>query len=137
VPCGGRQLTTIVRAQYHPDARLQATLMLEHQLLDDNTQMQYANSFRQDLAAWAIVLWKPNNDLRLRGRVRYLDEAIDDDTYLERSLAGSIDAGVRLRDADQLRVRVDTKFWLDQRMSTLDRVPNPELTFWLLYDLHL
>ena len=137
VPCGGRQLTTIVRAQYKPDARLQATLMLEHQLLDDNTQMEYANSFRQDVAAWAIVLWKPNKDLRIRGRLRYLDEAINDDTYLERSLAGSIDAGVRLRDADQLRVRVDTKFWLDQRMSTLDRVPNPELTFWLLYDMHL
>ena len=57
IPCFGRQLTSIVRAQYLPSAALTATLMLEHQLLDDNQVDKTA--FRQDLAAWAIVLWKP------------------------------------------------------------------------------
>jgi hypothetical protein len=32
---------------------------------------------------------------------------------------------------------MDTKFWLDQRMGTLERDPNPELVFWLSYEAHL
>lgn len=137
IPCGGRQLTSIVRAMYRPDASLSATVMLEHQLLDDNTQAIFKNSFRQDYAAWAIVLWKPTSDLRVRGRIRYLDEAVEDSGYLETSLSTVLDATIRLRDADHLRVRFDTKFWLDDRMSTMDRVPNPELTFWLMYEARL
>jgi hypothetical protein len=111
--------------------------MLEHQLLDDNTQAIFKTSYRQDLAAWAIVLWKPNADLRVRGRVRYLNEAIEDSGYLETSVSTILDATIRLRDADHLRVRFDTKFWLDDRMSTMDRVPNPELTLWLMYEARL
>ena len=137
IPCGGRQLTSIIHAQFRPDATLSATLMLEHQLLDDNTQSEFMNSFRQDLAAWAIVLWKPNADLRVRGRIRYLNEAIEDSGYLETSISTVLDATVRVRDADHLRVRFDTKFWLDDRMSTMARVPNPELTFWLMYEARL
>jgi len=137
VLCGGRQLTTIVRAHYVPSNVLSATLMLEHQLLDDNTKPEYLNSFRQDLAAWLIVLYTPSRDLRLRARVRYLDTAIEDDTYLERSFSALVDSAFRVRTADLVHVRVDTKLWLDQRMSTLERVPNPEATFWLTYEAHL
>jgi len=137
IPCGGRQITSIVRAKYDVNHVLDATLMLEHQLLDDNTKDEYLHSFRQDVAAWLIVLYKPNDDLRFRGRVRYLDEAVNDDTYLERSLSATADATFRVRNADHLRVRVDTKFWLDQRAATLVREPNPELTFWLQYEAKL
>lgn len=137
VPCGGRQLTTIARAQYRPSNIMSATLMLEHQLLDDNTKPEYLNSFRQDVAAWLVFLYQPNRDFRLRARARYLDTAIEDDSYLERSFSALADAAFRVRDADHVRIRVDTKFWLDQRMSTLERVPNPELTLWLTYEAHL
>jgi hypothetical protein len=44
---------------------------------------------------------------------------------------------MRMRDKDNLRVRVDTKFWLDDRMSTQQRVPNPELSLWLFYEARL
>jgi hypothetical protein len=111
--------------------------MLEHQLLDDNQKPEYLTSFRQDLAAWIIVLYKPNSDLRLRFRARYLNESINDDTYLETSFSALADATIKLRDNDHLRVRVDSKFWLDSRMATLDRVPNPELTLWLTYEARL
>lgn len=137
IPCGGRQITTIVRAQYLVNHVLDATLMLEHQLLDDNTKPEYLHSYRQDVAAWLIALYKPNSDLRLRGRIRYLDTAIHDDTYLERSLSAIADGTIRIRTADHLRLRIDTKFWLDQRASTLVRVPNPELTVWLQYEARL
>ena len=83
------------------------------------------------------MLYRLNNDLRLRGRVRYLDTAIDDNTYLERSVSATGEATIRLRDADHLRVRIDFKQWLDQRTSTLMRVPNPELSLWLTYEARL
>jgi hypothetical protein len=137
IPCGGRQLTTILRAHYIPNHQLSATLMLEHQLLDDNTKAEYMTTFRNDLAAWLIVLYKPSDDVRIRARARYLDTAIEDDTYLERSVSGLVDAAFRVRAKDILRVRMDTKYWLDQRMSTLERVPNPELTLWLSYEARL
>ena len=135
VPCSGRQLTTIARARYILNHELEGTLMLEHQLLDDASLSKTA--FRQDIAAWAIALWKPNNRFRLRARVRYFDEAIEDDAYLERSFSTVLDAGITLRQRDILRVRFDTKWWLDNRDSTATRDPNPELTFWLSYEAHL
>jgi hypothetical protein len=111
--------------------------MLEHQLLDDNTKDEYMTSFRNDLAAWLILLYQPSSDIRIRARARYLDTAIEDDTYLERSFSALVDTAFRVRKKDLLRVRMDTKFWLDQRMGTLERDPNPELVFWLSYEAHL
>jgi hypothetical protein len=99
--------------------------------------MASASKFRQDIAAWLIALYRPTPGIRLRGRVRYLDEAIDDNTYLERSVSALGEVTARVRDKDNLRVRVDTKFWLDERMSTQQRVPNPELSLWLFYEARL
>jgi hypothetical protein len=69
--------------------------------------------------------------------VRYYDEGIDDNTYLERSLSALLDVAAVVRDRDTVRVRFDTKFWLDERASTLVREPNPELAAWLWYELRL
>jgi len=135
VPCAGRQLTTIARARYQVDRTLALTGMLEHQLLDDDRASM--TSFRSDVAAWAIATWNPEPDLRMRARARYLDEAVEDNTYLERSLSALVDAAFKLRSRDILRVRVDTKFWLDDRDSTKERVPDPELQLWLSYEARL
>ena len=132
IPCGGRQFTTTARARFIPDKKLSLTLQFDHQLLDDRAASD--TSWRSDLAAWLIALWHPHQDLRLRARVRYLDEAIESNTYLERSVAGLVDAAVKVRDKDEVRFRVDTKFWLDDRASTGLRRPNPELQFWLSYE---
>jgi len=137
IPCNGRQLTTIGRMQYVPNKQYQAVVQLEHQLLDDNTQKELKTKFRQDVAAWFIGYYRPNPGTRIRVRVRYLDEAINDNTYLERSIAALGEYSVHVRDKDLLRVRVDTKFWLDKRASTLDRNPNPEATLWLFYQAQL
>ena len=69
--------------------------------------------------------------------MRYFDEAIDQDAYLEKSISGLVDAAIQIRKRDVLRLRMDTKYWLDDRTSTGVRTPNPELTFWLTYDLRL
>jgi hypothetical protein len=137
IPCGGRQLTTFLRAQYVPNRTLAIHLQLGHYLLDDNTQMELETKFRQDVSAWLIAYYRPSRDVRLRGRVRYLDEGIHDNTYLERSVAALGEASFRMRDRDLLRVRADALFWLDDRMSTSLRQPDPELTLWLFYEARL
>jgi hypothetical protein len=139
-PCGGRQLTMIGRVKYKPDRELDLTGMLEAQLLDDPTISMTA--FRRDVGAWLIALWHPNREVRLRGRVRYLDEDMSfpfgsDDTQLERSLAVLLDGALKVRGRDEIRLRLDGKFWLDNRTSTSQRDPNPELQLWLSYELRL
>ena len=52
--------------------------------------------------------------------MRYLDEAIHDNTYLERSVAALAEVATRVRDKDRCAIRLDTKFWLDKRMSTTE-----------------
>jgi hypothetical protein len=135
VPCGGRQMTTTARVRYIASKRASLTLQLDHQLLDDDSASETA--FRQDLAAWIIALYNPTPDLRIRGRVRFLDEAISDNTYLERSIAAVVEVGQKLRERDTLRVRLDTKFWMDDRDATALRRPNPELQLWLSYEAKL
>ena len=137
IPCGGRQLSTMVRATYVPDNKLSVTAILEHQLLDDNTRPELVNRFRQDFAAWLVGYWKPAPGMRLRARVRYLDEAVHSNEYLERSIAALGEIALRVRERDTLRIRLDTKFWLDRRLSTLERVPNPEVTLWAYYEAKL
>ncbi len=137
VPCAGRQLSTLGRATYEPQRDLSLTLMLQHQLLDDNATAASKTSFRQDLAAWGLVMWHPSDDVRLRARLRYLNESISNSAYLETSLSGMADAAFKLRDRDSLHVRIDTKFWLDDRTSTSHREPDPELQLWLSYEARL
>lgn len=135
IPCSGRALTTQARARYQPMRALALTLAGQYRLLDDGGLS--TTSLRSDISTWAIGNWQVDRNLRLRGRVRYRDEAIEKWGYLEASLFASVDGTVRLRDRDWLRLRADFKQWLDSRASTDDRSPNPELTFWLTYEARL
>jgi hypothetical protein len=132
IPCGGMQLTSIGRLRVIPDRRFTITAQLQHQLVDDGG-MNYPNKFRQDISAWLIGLWKPQPRMRIRGRVRYLNEGVSENTYLEQSLWTTLDATFPLRLKDSLRVRADLYAYLDDRTSTAERKPSPELWFWLEY----
>ncbi|MEJ7596717.1 MAG: hypothetical protein WKG01_02305 [Kofleriaceae bacterium] len=135
IPCAGRQLTTIAKVKFAPDKLQNYTAMLEYQLLDDNAASETA--FRQDVAAWFIGLWRPDPAVRLRGRVRFLDEAINDNSKLERSVSAVVDGALKLRGRDTVRLRFDSKFLLDDRKATDARDPNPELQVWLSYEARL
>ena len=141
IPCKGRQLTTIGRVRYRPHRKVNITAMLEHQLLDDEAATM-GEEFRQDWAAWLIALWHPAPRTRVRGRMRYLDESSDllgggSDENLERSLSFVVDTAIGVRERDSVRVRVDGKFYLDDRTSTDDRDPNPDISLWLQYEARL
>lgn len=135
VPCGGRQLSTIARAELRVDKSLTLTGLLEHQLLDDDALDP--TRFRQDVQAWAVAVWRPASDVRVRARARYLNTAIEKADYLEESLSGLLDASLTLRKHDLVRAKLETKWWLDDRSSTALREPNPELQLWLTYEARL
>jgi hypothetical protein len=150
IPCAGRQLTTIARAQYQQNRKLQFTAMLEHQLLDDPSIAEGCAvdnpepcKFRQDMAGWLIALWNPAPDVRVRGRLRYLDEDISASDSLETSLSALLEGSFKVRKRDVLRIRGDLKWFLDDRTSTQGgpnnepRTPNPELQLWLSYEARL
>ncbi|MBX3155865.1 MAG: helix-hairpin-helix domain-containing protein [Deltaproteobacteria bacterium] len=135
IPCAGRQMTTIGRVRYQPDRKSSFELMIQHQLLDDPSQSK--TSFRHDLSGWLIARYAPTRKLRSRARLRFLDEAIEDNSYLERSVSALVDTAYVLRSRDILRVRVDGKLYLDDRASTARRDPNPEFQLWLSYEARL
>ncbi len=86
-------------------------------------------SYRQDISVWLTMIARPTESLRLRGRVRYQNWAIKDNTYLEQSLWTYVDAGYLIKKRFLIQLRYDLYVWLDKRPSTLERIPSPEHRF--------
>jgi hypothetical protein len=111
-----------------PKRRLTLYAQARHALMNDSR----GDDLRHDISGLAYALWKPDDRLRLRGRLSYLNEDVADNMYLEQSLESSLEVGYRMRKKDQLRMRADFKLWLDNRTSTAARSPSPEL--WITAD---
>lgn len=140
IACGGKQITTIARARYQPNKQFAYTAMFEHQLLDDPTVDE--DGYRRDLSGWLIALWTPRPGTRVRARLRYLEQALGAKNMSgadqgETSISGLVDTAFRVRDRDTIRARIDFRRFLDDRASTLDRDPNPEVSLWLSYEARL
>lgn len=125
VTCTGSRLATTLRARLVPVREWTLFAQVRHSLLDDDGK-------RHDVSALASALWKPSNRLRLQGRVRFFDQDLEDLGAYETTVLGSLDATIRLRAKDRLRLRGDARFWLDDRDSTAARSPSPEL--WVTVD---
>ncbi len=132
VTCYGNKLTSTGRLRLNA-RRASLTLQAQHELLDDS-RTELAGKKRHDVSALAVATWKPTDRARLTGRVRYLSEDISDNTYLEQTLRTYLEAVVRLRAKDRLRVRVDGVIYLDDRPSTQARSPSPELSLGADYE---
>lgn len=131
VPCSGEEYQAIGRFRYTPTPRYSLTAQYQHEFLTD---ARYPNKYRQDVSAYLIGTARPTDDLRLRGRVRYLIEDISDDMYLEESVWGYADVSYRVRARDRVRLRYDVYVYLDDRPATIERVPSPEHWLWLEYE---
>lgn len=131
IPCTGEKYQVIGRFRYTPIRRYSFTAQYQHEFLTDG---HYDNKYRQDVSAYLIGTARPTDDLRLRGRVRYLVEDISDDMYLEESVWGYADVSYRVRARDRVRLRWDVYVYLDDRDSTAERIPSPEHWLWLEYE---
>lgn len=143
VPCSGERVQGGVILRFLPLRNLTLTAKYQHRFVDDNrrttdptTKTRYyvfGDRFRQDLVAWFTVAWRPADFLRLRARVRYLNEDPSDDAYLEESVWTYLEAAFRFRRSLAARLRYEVYAWLDDRASTRTRSPNP--AHWLRADL--
>ena len=124
--CRGMRVSEIGRLRVVATRKLALQAQVQHELLDDRDP---TDGMRQDLSAWLIATWKPRPDLRIRGRIRYLSEDIDEPAVLEESLWTYVEAWMKVRAKDRLRVRADLYWYLDDRDRTREREPSPEL--WL------
>ncbi len=149
VDCQGARLSSIARVRWAADKRVTLSAQLQHEIMDDGDPNDTAvgDPRRHDVSGWVTAMWKASDDLRLRARVRYLSEDLFDgcsgpelgdddctDPKLEESLWTYIDATIRLRAKDRLRLRSDLYIWLDERDRTVQRTPSPELWLWAQYE---
>ncbi len=121
--CTGDRYRASARLRYVPTPKLALELDYTYSLLDDP---HYLDRFRQDSLAWVEAVARPIEPLRLRARTRDLIKAIDDDTYLERSLWTFVEAGWTVGPAVFAQLRYDLYAYLDHRPATLLRTPSPE-----------
>ncbi|HEY0136076.1 MAG TPA: hypothetical protein VGB85_18445, partial [Nannocystis sp.] len=138
--CPGEALKYNLQAAFFPHRRVKLVPRFQHRFVGDprstaisEPMMGYPKpakvpreGYRQDLSAWLTITTRPIDSVRLRGRLRYLNQDIADNTYLEQSLWSYVDVGYLLRKKFLIQVRYDLYVWLDKRASTLTRIPSPE-----------
>lgn len=127
IPCGGERLQLTPRLRIQPNKRYYVQLQYEHEWIDDTVSSgEFDDKFRQDIQAFVIAGMNPVDPLRLRARVRYKMEDIENNDRLEQSLWSYLDVAYRFDMGLKVRGRYDVIFYLDDRTSTEDRDPNPE-----------
>ncbi|MFC1654264.1 helix-hairpin-helix domain-containing protein [Myxococcota bacterium] len=132
VPCAGEKFQLGGQVRLIPLRNLTVTAKYQHRWLDDGRD-DFDNKFRQDMAAWLVVMFKPIEGLRLRARMRYLFEAVSLDDYLEESLWLYLEAAYWYKRDIRVKLRYEMFSWLDDRSSSQDRDPNP--AHWLRLEL--
>lgn len=121
LPCSGQLIRLAGKARLNLSP-VALSLQYQHELLDDP---RYPSRFRQDQVVWGEVSYRPVDGLRLRARSRYLDEALDSDLHLERSLWTYLDASWAASRRLALHLRGGTLQRFDRRESTLRLTQNP------------
>lgn len=130
--CIGERIATRLRTRYAPQRSWHVLAQLAHDFMPSAESVDGMTNVTRDvhnLRATVNGVWRPDDRLRLEGRLRYSDDDAAEADSLERTLHVMAAAGYRVRPRDQLRLRADVRFWLDTRTSTEFRNPSPEL--WL------
>ena len=158
--CGGQRFSVTLRSRFDPIRRLYFSLQYRHDIQDDNYEgggasfddgdpngqfnlgdvvaledfddLSLESRQRQDVNAFFVIAANPIDPLRLRGRVRWFWEDITDNTRFEHSVWTYFDVSYTIRRWAIPRLRYDLVFYVDDRDSTADRIPNPE--HWLLFE---
>lgn len=126
IPCTGEKVVFGTQLRFLPLRSLSLFLKYQHKFIDDSGGGgRFSDSFRQDLKVWAGFIYCPIQNLRLRGQVRYMNEDITSNTYLEDSLWWYIEGTYGFRKIMGLTIRYEFFSFLDKRESTINRSPNP------------
>ena len=142
--CAGEAIKYNIQSAFFPHRRIKLVPRFQHRMVGDpdSTAIDDGSSYipgmpptpaatprtgyHHDLSAWLTLTSRPIDPLRLRGRVRYLNQAVGDNTYLEQSMWTYVDVGYLINKKFLVQLRYDTYIWLDKRASTLIRIPSPE-----------
>ncbi len=117
---------------YRIAARLRVALgrttsIISQSLLTFTDDRKYSDRFRVDFQQWFEARGQPVEWLQWRLRTRYLNQAVDDNAYLEHSLWSFLELAWVPRSASaRIALRYDAYVWLDSRAVTLSRTPSPE-----------
>jgi hypothetical protein len=130
ISCSGEKVQASFRTHLFPVKSVRLATQFTMSVLDDPSSRLLDNK-RTDLSAWLTASWAIDQHWRLRTRVRYMDEGINDSDYLETSLWAYAELNYTLPKQWQARLRYDVYAYLDDRDSTEARSPNPEQWFWL------
>ncbi len=146
VPCSGEKHQAGVQLKFLPLRDLSITAKYQHSWMDERWMKDtdendpdserrdvYSDSFRQNMAAWLVVIYKPVPQLRLRARARYLFDALLYNEHLEQSLWFYLEAAYWYERDFRIKLRYEIFSWLDDRESTAERDPNP--AHWLRLEL--
>ncbi|MFT3710185.1 MAG: helix-hairpin-helix domain-containing protein [Archangium sp.] len=127
--CSGDYYRIAARMDFFPRNRLFSASLQGYLTWRDD--FRYKDRFRNDFQVWAEVRSTPTDWLQLRARTRYLNQDTEDNAYLETSSWSFIEAAWLITKGTRIALRYDLYVWLDQRSSTLNRIPNPEHRFQL------
>jgi hypothetical protein len=124
VLCSGELYRIAARLDFRPlGNKLELLLTYMHDLVSD---LKYTDRLDQDMRVTLEVRSEPTQWLLVRARARYLHADIFTNNRLEESLWSFLALTYTGFRALHVTVRYDNYLWLDQRTSTLNRVPNPE-----------
>lgn len=127
--CSGDTYKVVGRVELRPWGPKH--LLLAQGYFSWTDDVRYKDRFRNDVMVFAEGRTTLFDVLHLRLKTRWLFQDISDNTYLEQSWWTFLEAQVYAARGTQVGVRYDVLVWLDQRTTTLTRVPNPEHRFLL------
>jgi len=130
--CKGEKIRVGLELKFQPLKRLGVTAKYQHAWVDDGGT-HYPDSRRQDISAWVTAMYKPIDGVRLRLRVRYLNEGIAENDYLEQSVWAYLEGAYWYERYFGVKLRYEVYAIVDERDSTRQRSPNP--AHWLRLEL--
>lgn len=104
--------------------KLSISAQYQHEFIDDAYLSD--SGLRQDISAFVTLRANPFRSFRIATRVRYLSMDIKSNTTYEESIWGYLDLSYVFAKMFLVRTRYDAFGWLDQRDSTLARIPRVE-----------
>lgn len=124
--CSGDLYRAALRLEIAPTS---GSSVIAQSMVTFSDDRRYPDRFRVDFQQWVEARGQPSDWAQWRVRARYLNQATDDNAYLEHSLWSFLELAWLPAAGTRVAARYDLFVWLDSRAGTLSRTPNPEHRF--------